>query len=212
MTRRIVCFGDSNTHGTPPMKALSDEARFGPEIRWPRIMADELGQDWELVEEGHPGRTTVFDDPIEGEHRNGARVLPSVIESHKWIDVLVLMLGTNDCKQRFGLATLDIALGMGRLAELAVASPYVKQTLIVCPPPVLEHGAIAEIFQGAEERSTGLSDKMARVAKFRDAHFLDAGTIIESDPLDGVHLSEESHARLGVAVAQKVREIWGGGK
>ncbi len=210
MTKRVVCFGDSNTHGTPPMRALSDEARFGPDIRWPRIMVGELGEGWELVEEGHPGRTTVFDDPIEGKHRNGFRVLPSIIESHKWIDVLVLMLGTNDCKQRFGLTALDIALGMGRLAELAAASPYVKQTLIVCPPPVLEHGALAEIFLGAEERSAGLSDKMARVAEFRGTHFFNAGKVIGSDPLDGVHFSEESHDRLGKVIASKVLEICGG--
>ena len=207
MTRRVVCFGDSNTHGTPPMAALSDDARFGPDIRWPRIMSDELGGDWDLVEEGHPGRTTVFDDPIEGAHRNGFRVLPSIIESHKWIDVLVLMLGTNDSKQRFGLTTLDIALGMGRLAELAVASPYVKQTLVVCPPPVLERAALAEIFQGAEQRTNGLADKMERVAKFRGAYFFDAGTVIESDPLDGVHFSEESHAKLGKVIAARVKEV-----
>ncbi|MDD9910708.1 MAG: SGNH/GDSL hydrolase family protein [Ahrensia sp.] len=207
MTKTIVCFGDSNTHGTPPMRLLSDDARFGPDIRWPQRMARQLGPEWHLVEEGHPGRNTVFDDPIEGEHRNGFRVLPAIIESHKWIDVLVIMLGTNDCKQRFGLTTLDIALGMGRLVDLVKASPYVHDVLVVCPPPVLERGALAEIFQGAEKRCEGLADKMRRVAQFRQAHFFNAGDVIACDPLDGVHFSEEAHADLGTAIAAKVSEI-----
>ena len=68
--KTVLCFGDSNTYGTPPLAQLGIEARHGADTRWPRIMAAELGTDWHVVEEGQPGRTTVLDDPIEGEHRN----------------------------------------------------------------------------------------------------------------------------------------------
>ncbi|MEM8731934.1 MAG: GDSL-type esterase/lipase family protein, partial [Pseudomonadota bacterium] len=195
--KTILCFGDSNTFGTPPMPDLGADDRFGLDQRWPRIMAAGLGAGWHLVEEGHPGRTTVHDDPIEGAHRNGSRVLLSVLESHHPVDVLVLMLGTNDSKQRFALGRVDIALGAGRLVDMALASGRVRNILLVAPPPVQERGALADIFAGAEARMAGLAADMAWVAKARGVEFMDAGRVIAVDPLDGVHFSAASHTALG---------------
>ena len=79
--RTILCFGDSNTHGTIPMPDLDGLGRFGHEGRWPSVMGAALGAGFEVINEGHPGRTTVLDDPMEGEHRSGLRVLPSLLES-----------------------------------------------------------------------------------------------------------------------------------
>src|SRR5689334_22120556 len=83
MTKTIVCFGDSNTYGTPPLTDLEDSRRFDADTRWPGAMARTLGPEWRVIEEGLPGRTTVHDDPIEGFWKNGIKVLPSVIESHR---------------------------------------------------------------------------------------------------------------------------------
>ncbi|MEM9971604.1 MAG: hypothetical protein AAF762_10965 [Pseudomonadota bacterium] len=68
--RRVLCFGDSNTFGTAPMVALSDDRVHAKNLRWAGVMATELGVGWDVVVEGLPGRTTVHDDPIEGAYRN----------------------------------------------------------------------------------------------------------------------------------------------
>ena len=93
MTRSVLLFGESNTHGTRPMPDLDFQGRFGREERWTGRLA-KLLPDWEVIAEGHPGRTTVHDDPVEGEHRNGLTVLPALLESHRPIDVVLVMLGT----------------------------------------------------------------------------------------------------------------------
>ena len=206
--RTILCYGDSNTHGTPPLERQGVFAeRYGRDVRWPGVMAAALGAGWHLVEEGLNGRTTVHDDAIEGVHRNGATVLPAVLESHKPIDVMVLMLGTNDCKQRFGLTSLDIALGVRRLMDMAQASGLVERLLVVSPAPITETGCLAEIFRGGAERSAGIAAHLYAICEERGAAFLDAGAHVTTDPLDGVHLSPESHRVLGEAVAARVRAL-----
>lgn len=207
---RILCYGDSNTHGTPPMPALGAQVpRHDAQSRWPRVLAAELGPGHDVIEEGQPGRTTVHDDPIEGAHRNGLTVLPAVLESHVPLDLVILKLGTNDLKQRFGLTTLDVALGAGRLIRCCKAFVPGVKVLLIAPPPVEEAGALAEIFTGGAARSAGLGAAMAGIAQTEGAAFLDAGAHIAVDPLDGVHYSAESHRRLGLAVATRVREIAG---
>ena len=191
--RRILCYGDSNTFGTGPMRALSDDPIHPKHIRWAGVMATELGVGWDVVVEGLPGRTTVHDDPIEGAHRNGLRTLRAIIESHRPVDLLILMLGTNDTKQRFGLYTQDIALGVSRLIREAQETGHVAQVLAICPPPVREKGDLAEIFVGAEKRCDGLPEQMARFAGENIAAFMDAGDIISVDPTDGVHWNADSH-------------------
>ena len=114
MTRTLLCFGDSNTHGTMPMGDLSAMGRFDHRHRWTARLAGLL-PDWEVISEGHPGRTTVHDDPIEGAHRNGLTVLPALLESHRPIHAVLLMLGTNDLKERFSVNAGDIAQALERL-------------------------------------------------------------------------------------------------
>jgi len=94
----ILCFGDSNTHGSIPMRDRDDSRRFGPDERWPGVLRNELGAGWTVIEEGLPGRTTLHDDPIEGVYKNGLWYLRACLESHRPIDLMTLMLGTNDLK------------------------------------------------------------------------------------------------------------------
>ncbi len=121
MTRTLLCYGDSNTHGTLPMPTLDALGRYDRDTRWPGQL-QKLLPDWHVIEEGHPGRTTVHDDPIEGPHRNGLTVLPSILESHREIDAVILMLGTNDLKGRFSLNATDIALALEKLVLVIKAS------------------------------------------------------------------------------------------
>jgi lysophospholipase L1-like esterase len=214
MSRTLLCYGDSNTHGTMPMATLDDMGRFGPDRRWPGVMAKELGDGWTVIEEGHPGRTTVHDDPVEGPHRNGLTILPAILESHRPIDVVLLMLGTNDLKPRFSVTAGDIALSLRKLAEVIGASAAgpaggAPAILLVAPPPVEERGCLAEIFEGGAAKSRLLGARIGDVALRLGLPFEDAGRMIAACPLDGVHYDAETHAVLGRAMAAAVRRHFG---
>ncbi len=207
MPTRLLIYGDSNTFGTGPMARLSDDPVLPRDMRWAGVMARALGDGVEVIVEGLPGRTTVHDDPIEGAYRNGLRPLRAILESHRPIDLLIVMLGTNDAKLRFGLGARDVGLGLARLLGEAAALDVADRMLVICPPPVKERGDLAAIFAGAERRMTGLAAEMRRFAEEAGAAVLDAGAHIEVDDLDGVHFGPEAHRTLGNAVADKVRDI-----
>lgn len=211
MARSVLCFGDSNTHGTPPVPHLGASGRYDRQTRWPAVMAGHLGADWHVVEEGHPGRTTVHDDPIEGAHRNGIAVLPSMLESHKPIDVVILMLGTNDLKSRFSVNPTDIALSLERLIGVIRSFACGPNTtnpgiLLVAPPPIIEVGCLAEMFEGGQAKSHGLAASIAAAAARAKVSFLDAGAYIAVSPIDGIHYDELAHSTLALVLAQAIRE------
>ncbi|MEP5200715.1 MAG: GDSL-type esterase/lipase family protein, partial [Paracoccaceae bacterium] len=193
--------------GTAPMRDLEDSPILARGDRWGDQMASILGSDFEVIVEGLPGRTTVFDDPVEGEHLNGLRVLPAILHSHKPIDLLIIALGTNDQKQKFGLGAIDIALGVTRLIREAHASGVVAKSLAICPPPLEICGELGDIFQGGPERAADLPRLMERSVKRDGAAFFNAGQHICVDPLDGVHWNEEAHATLAREVAKLVPQL-----
>jgi lysophospholipase L1-like esterase len=133
-------------------------------------------------------------------------VLPAVLHSHGPQDMVVIMLGTNDLKMRFDVPAIDIALSVGRLAQVVQASGVARDVMIVCPPAVREMGCLGGMFEGAEARGAGLFVHMMQEAARLGVAFVDAGAHIAVDPLDGVHLSPESHSILGRVVADAVRE------
>jgi lysophospholipase L1-like esterase len=210
--RTLVCFGDSNTHGTLPLTDLGQSDRLCADQRWPGIVRAQLGDDWSVIEEGLPGRTTLHDDPIEGAYKNGALGLEIVLHSHKPNDLLIIMLGTNDLKQRFSKPASDIVISVKKLIELAQGSGSGPQgskpsILLVCPPRILEAGVLATMFGGGAEKSHDLADGYASVARQMGCAFLDAGEHIASSPIDGVHFGADEHARLGAAIAAKIRDV-----
>lgn len=204
----ILCFGDSNTHGMAPMQGPADYRRFGAETRWPPRAAQALG--WELVEEGLPGRTAHFPDPVMGPHMDGCEGLKIALESHGPIDWLAIMLGTNDVKARFGASAEQITGGIAALMDIA-QSPEMQarhagfRILLICPPPVLEQGPIADQFYGGRKRSLELPLHYKALAAARGAAFLDAGQAMAVSPQDGVHYEPEGHAALAKAVVAALR-------
>lgn len=213
MTRTILCFGDSNTHGTVALEALGAFRRFARSERWPGILAETLGTEWHVIEEGHPGRTTVHNDPIEGPHRNGLTVLPSLLESHRPIDLVVLMLGTNDLKPRFSVTPTDVSLSIERLITMIQSSGSgpdgtAPQVLLVAPVPISEVGVLAGIFEGGAKKSRELSMLFQLTANNTGCTFLDAGSVAETDPIDGIHLTQDAHRAIAEAVRQKIEVIY----
>jgi lysophospholipase L1-like esterase len=204
----VLVYGDSNSHGTPPMAERGVWTRMEKAKRWPYVTQRALGEEWEVIVEALPGRTTVQPDPVEGEHKNGLTPLRAILDSHAPLDMVVLMLGTNDLKMRFNLPAVDIAMSVGRLVEVVQASGAARDVTVVCPAPVRECGCLTDVFQGAETRGAGLFVYMMQEAARRGCGFVDAGAHVSVDPLDGVHLDARSHAVLGAAMAEALRDRW----
>jgi lysophospholipase L1-like esterase len=208
----LLTFGDSNTHGTPPIVDRAEYRRFASGVRWPTVTHAALGAGWELVEEGLPGRTAQYDDPVMGAIMNGRPALRMALQSHGPIDVMTLMLGTNDVKTRFASTPAEVVAGVAGLLDVAMSAEYQTRhdgfkILLICPPPVIETGPIATEFWGGAARSQALPPLYQALAQSRGVGFLDAGKVIAVSPVDGVHFDEAAHALLGQAVADAVRGL-----
>jgi lysophospholipase L1-like esterase len=209
----VLCYGDSNTYGADP--AGGDRLPY--DVRWPGVLAGLLEGEARVIEEGLNGRTTVRDDPYSP-GRNGLAYLVPCLDSHAPIDVVVIMLGTNDLKATFGLVASDIAAGAATLVDtvlLAQCGPGTgaPQVLLVAPPALGAPSDVMELwgFAGANERNAALP-RLYRAAALRaGVGFLDASAIVIADPADGIHLSAESHRTLAHAVAGAVRPLLAGG-
>ena len=206
--KTILCFGDSNTWGWNPTTL----SRYGRDERWTGVLRNQLGEDYLIIEDGLNGRTTVWDDPIEG-HKNGAAYLPACLESHHPLDLVIIMLGSNDLKTRFSVPACDIAASAGVLVDIAQKSGFgpddgPPQVLLMAPPPLARLSDFAEMFEGSVEKSRLLGPRYRQIAEEYGCHFLDTGQIIVSSDVDGVHLDPGEHEKLGKAVAAKVRNIF----
>lgn len=205
MVRSILCYGDSNTWGYDPMTGN----RLSYESRWTSVLAKELGRGYLIIPEGLNGRTTVFDDPIE-EGRNGVHYLVPCLNTHRPLDAVILMLGTNDTKYRFHMHASDIAMGMRRLVRTISAGECgtdgkLPRIGIIAPVPVSESLHDGP-FAGSHAIAVGLSEAYRAVALESGSAFLDAQAVVSQPGYDGVHLDAVAHVALGQAVARWVTQ------
>lgn len=211
--KTILCYGDSNTWGAIPRRHIDDIRRYPAEHRWVGVLQRELGPDFSVIGEGLRGRTTVWDDPIEGHHKNGSTTLIPCLESHSPLDFVVLFLGTNDLKSRFSISEHEIALGIDVLIKTIYQSNtgingIPPQILVLAPPPVARLTFFAEIFDGAVEKSKKLGSHYKGIAEKNKCLFLDTSEIIETSNVDGIHFDSQEHCKLGKVVAQIIREYY----
>lgn len=214
MRRHIVCFGDSNTHGycADPGDCADGGIRYNEQERWTRLLQQGLGEDYLVIEEGLSGRTTCFDDPIH-EGLNALDYITPCLKSHETVDLLIIMLGTNDTKDRFYASAACIGIGMARLVKKAMAtecwagrSPNI---LVICPPPIGEGMLCSPV---AETMGTGCVEKSRQLARYYQeqcrllgCHFLDAGAIpCEFNQIDHMHLTRQGHATLAQTLTKLV--------
>lgn len=207
MTRTIVCFGDSNTYGTAP----DGSGRLARDVRWPGVMRAALGADFEVIEEGLGGRTTVWESPI-APGRNGLPYLTPCLLSHAPVDLIIIMLGTNDLKRAYGLSAAEISGGASVAVDVArstLSGPEgaPPRVLLVSPVPLSEATDEGEQWGFGDSRaeSERLAGMYQLVARRRDVGFFDAGSVARVSPDDGVHLDAGAHASLGAAMADAVR-------
>ena len=206
--KTVLCYGDSNTWGSDPETG----ERFPEDVRWPGVLAWNLGDGYRVIEEGLPGRTTVWDDPIEGDYKNGRTYLTPCLESHRPIDLITLMLGTNDLKWRFGTSASDIAQAASSLAEIMLRSGCGPEggapvVVLISPPAVAKLTDMAQMFDGAEEKSGQFPEHYRRFAEKIGCEFMDASEVIVSSDVDGIHLDASEHRKLGEVVAECIRQI-----
>jgi lysophospholipase L1-like esterase len=208
--KTVLCYGDSLTWGYIP----DGSGRHVLEDRWPQVLQEKLGAGVHVVADGLNGRTTGYDDHLSGFQRNGARTLATVLGTHFPLDLVIIMLGTNDMKTFICGNAQGTKRGMQRLIEIVRTTPYQlnakpPQILVMSPPALGETG-------GAEFRQTfeqGIGQSRLLAEFYRDAAdiagcaFFDAGSVARTSPLDGIHLDAENTRAIGKAVAPIVRDI-----
>ena len=219
MKKHILCLGDSNTHGycaDPGDCADPALARFNEEERWTCLLQWELGEDFLVIEEGLSGRTTVFEDPL-AEGMSALPYLYPCLKSHEPVSLLIIMLGTNDTKERLGASAACIGLGMERLVRRAMTvdcwgNGGRPNILILAPPPILEGLDAAPcgptMGRGCAAKSREVPRYFRQTAETLGVRFLDAAELgCEFNRVDCMHLTRASHARLAKALAPRVREM-----
>jgi lysophospholipase L1-like esterase len=208
--KNILCYGDSNTYGL-----MSDlKSRFPRDIRWTGILQKKLGEEFYVIEEGLGGRTTVWDDPVE-EYKSGKKFLIPCLESHSPLDLVILMLGTNDLKARFSVSSFDIGVSIENLVRTILKTEYgvnfgPPKILLVTPVPIKSVGNIDldRMIPDAQRRSKELAYYYEQVANKYKIDYLNPDDLIEINPQDGIHYTQKGHATMAELMEQKILEIF----
>ena len=212
--KTVLCFGDSLTWGFDPRGGMKF-TRYGLAERWTRRLQAELGSSYYVIEDGLNGRTTVFDDPMIGE-TSGLAQLPITLKTHMPLDLVVILLGSNDTKLRFGVNGDEIARGLGRLLDIIFKSNVGRdgkapQTLVLVPP---EMGDVSKtwlkpIFDSVHSRAAlqRLRETYPTVAAAFGAHCFDLNQIVSPGSIDGIHFDPESLQPVAAALAEVVRDV-----
>ena len=214
--KNILCFGDSNTWGFIPESITESHPRRHPhDVRWTGVLARELGQGFRVIEEGQNGRTTVHDDPF-ALVRNAKAVLPAILQSHKPLDLVVLMLGTNDLKNVFGVSPSEIAVGAKILSQTILTSDAglaakPPRLLLLCPPTIGQLSHLPDLeakLTNAQARSQQLPKHYEAVAAALGCAYLNTQEIVTPSPVDGIHLDAAAHQKLGLALVAKIKSLF----
>lgn len=217
MKKHIVCYGDSNTHGycADPSDSADGGIRFNETERWTCLLQDKLGSDYLVTEEGLSGRTTCFTDPLF-EGMSGFDHIAPCLKSHEFVDLLIIMLGTNDCKDRFSVSPACIALGMARLVNKARTTDCwggkEPNILVIAPPPIgdgmFQSSVGSTMGSQATEKSRHLAEEYRTQCQLLGCHFLDAGSLgFEFNQVDFMHLTKQGHAILAQTLAELVPQL-----
>ena len=210
MKKHIVCFGDSNTHGycADPNDTADHTDRFTEDERWTCLLQKALGEDYLVLEEGLSGRTTVFRDPLH-ECMSGLDVIYSTLMSHEPVDLLIIMLGTNDCKTRYKASASVIAKGLDQVIRKARQNASRHFDLLVISPIHLGVGVgdadfDPEFDAASVAVSRNLANEYRKIALQNHAAFLNASDFAAPSVTDREHMDEKGHAALADAIYNKI--------
>jgi lysophospholipase L1-like esterase len=211
--KTVLCFGDSLTWGSN----ADTGSRHALEDRWPEVLRRGLGAGVEVISNGLRGRTTAYDEHLADCDRNGARILPTVLYTHAPIDLVIIMLGSNDLKPHIAGTALAAMQGIRRCVEIVRinamrdGSSEPPDVLIVAPPPLCETAdpEYSAMFAGGIEQGKMLASFYADLADEQGCDFFDAGTVARTTPVDGVHLDAENTRAIGRALTPIAKLILG---
>lgn len=208
MKYRVLCYGDSNTWG---YISGTDHQRYGENERWTRILAQKLGEKFEIIEEGLNSRTLISNDTRPGkEGKNGYEYLIPCLDTHDPIDLVVVMLGTNELKKSYNKTIEEIAeifekyfvkTILNRKSQFENKYP---KLLIVAPPIAKDNGSGK--YEGAYEKSLKFNEIYGEIAQRNNCYFVDNNSLMPG--IDGVHLTIESHKLLAEKIYEKIIEIF----
>ena len=204
---QILCFGDSNTWGYDG----ESRERLPWGVRWTSLLQEKLNKEkYRVIEEGLCGRTTVFEDPLR-DGRKGTALLPTLLETHAQVDVITLMLGTNDCKTVFG-ASADV-IGKGILRLLDQIQEYAPKAKVLLMSPIYlgekvwQEGYDQEFSRESVAVSRNLQSVYEKIAKERQIEFLPAAAYVHCCEADQEHLNASGHKEFAEVVYQKIRKF-----
>ncbi|QYO78545.1 SGNH/GDSL hydrolase family protein [Devosia salina] len=213
--KTILAYGDSLTHGTDP----GGGPRYAYEDRWPTTLEMGLDGKARVIAEGLGGRATAYDDRTAAADRNGARILPTLLDSHKPLDLVIIMLGTNDLKPFVAGTAAFAARGARRLIEMtrghfAAIGEAAPQIILVSPPHVVPttNENMLSNFGGLEHllrESQDFARHYRRHAEETGVAFFDAATVAKADPRDGVHLDATNTRAIGEGLVPLVKQVLG---
>ena len=206
--KTVLCYGDSITWGFNP----ANQDRMTANERWSGVLGKGLGYKYKVIEEGLNGRTTVWDDPLNKGFKNGLKYLIPCLDTHRPVDLCILLLGTNDMKKRFSLSAMEIARGIKVLIEVIKKSEAgpggcAPKILLMAPPYVSKLNGFSEEFENAYHISRNLPGLYAQIASDYGCEFIDTSKVMVASELDGVHPDVNEHIKLGNVVVGKVKEI-----
>lgn len=198
----VLCYGDSNTYGR---RSDGTKGRYAANVRWTGQLQNLLGGDYYVIEEGLSSRTTNL-EYAKKPGRNGKTYLVACLQSHNPIDLVILMLGTNDTKTEFGRSADDIAAAIDGLIndikEYAQNKQGESPRIILLSPILIDNTKplfkqlYAENYdQESVEKSNTLAKALKPIADKHDISFADTSTVAAAGE-DGIHFNEESHGAL----------------
>lgn len=211
--KTVLCYGDSITWGTN----AETNGRHAYEDRWPNVLQKALGPSVDVIVEGLRGRTTAYDEHLAACDRNGARILPTLLETHAPLDLIIILLGTNDLKPVFANNAVITGHGLKRLVEITRHHAWPMdmesepEILIVAPPPFCEtdHALLGPMFAGRIDDSYNLASVYRDLADELGCGFFDAGSVAKTTPIDGIHLDVENTRAIGRGLEPIVRMMLG---
>ena len=208
--KAILAFGDSLTWGYN----AGDGGRYAFEDRWPNALGAKLGAGFRVIAEGLNGRTTVHDDNLVTEERNGVKALPMLLSSHQPLDLVIIALGTNDLKHPWWSRACDAKRGVQRLVEITQRFTYgvgmqTPKILVVAPPAVIhtDNADFDKMFSHGIKESQKFGEEYRLLEASHGVEVFEAGKIVETDPRDGIHLDAANTMKLGEALAPLVRQM-----
>ena len=210
--KTVLAYGDSLTWGYDPINL----GRHAHEDRWTSVLQKALGQGTRVLAEGLNGRTTAYDDHLGDCDRNGVKLLPSLLATHKPIDLVIIMLGTNDLKRGIQGTAIGATSGIKRLVKLVQHHDWgfdfeTPEVLIVSPPPIQETADVmfGAMFNHSIEEGAMLASMYRDAADELGCGFFDAASVAVTTPVDGVHLDAENTRAIGRGLEPVVRMMLG---